>query len=284
MSYNSGTMKGGYFEGGYPEAGFFDIDDFLVAQSQWKMPDEARDALERFKKKTRYGPVLATGRPEAYVRDIIEKNNLDIDDFIAENGGITCLSNGKRMVYRNGDNAMRLREAIEKDYDGGGLWLFDYGTGEWVYQPCVLEDKETMVTLNCNPRFVKGMEGAGPEEIRKAAERLENYMLHKMEEIGIADKGDIYPVSDAREFVPHGLGKPVGMENIAGERNIDLDRSVAGGDNFGDLPMLRRAGFAITVDNAPNEIKEIVEKELGGYVSPLEHGYGFNDACQQMGI
>jgi 3-deoxy-D-manno-octulosonate 8-phosphate phosphatase (KDO 8-P phosphatase) len=72
------------------------------------------------------------------------------------------------------------------------------------------------------------------------------------------------------EFVRQGIqDKRAAFEDIAKEAGIPLDEAAFVGDDIVDIPAMRAGGFAIAVNNARAEVKE-----LAHYVTPHSGGDG----------
>lgn len=66
-----------------------------------------------------------------------------------------------------------------------------------------------------------------------------------------------------------GVDKGVGLRELAAHLNIDMSETIAIGDNFNDVAMLKEAGLSIAVANALPEIKEICD-----YVTVADNNQG----------
>ena len=65
------------------------------------------------------------------------------------------------------------------------------------------------------------------------------------------------------EMLPVGAEKGSGLQHLAQVLNIDLGNICAIGDYYNDLTMLHTAGFPVTVEGAPDDIKEICHLVTG---------------------
>jgi hydroxymethylpyrimidine pyrophosphatase-like HAD family hydrolase len=59
------------------------------------------------------------------------------------------------------------------------------------------------------------------------------------------------------EIGPATSSKGLAIDYISRQLGLDLGDCAAAGDSFNDIPMLKAAGFAYTVDNATEEVKQI---------------------------
>ena len=71
------------------------------------------------------------------------------------------------------------------------------------------------------------------------------------------------------ELNPYGVDKGLGLRDLCEHLQIDLSETIAIGDNFNDVGMLREAGLSAAVANAVPEIKEMCD-----YVCTADHNEG----------
>ena len=62
------------------------------------------------------------------------------------------------------------------------------------------------------------------------------------------------------ELMPKGITKGDGLTSLANILGIKQRNTSAIGDFDNDLPMLRAAGTAVVVDNAPDHVKAVADK------------------------
>lgn len=61
------------------------------------------------------------------------------------------------------------------------------------------------------------------------------------------------------EMSPEGIDKGTGLEELCALLGIPMEDTIAVGDSFNDLPVLRRAGLSVAVGNAKDAVKEICD-------------------------
>ena len=78
-----------------------------------------------------------------------------------------------------------------------------------------------------------------------------------------------YPERDLciLDILPAGCSKASAIEHLAALRGIAMRAVLAIGDNWNDLPMLRIAGSAALMSNAPGELKQLA-REHGWFIAP----------------
>lgn len=86
--------------------------------------------------------------------------------------------------------------------------------------------------------------------LHQVAEKIANY----------TDDLDVsYSSNRYLEFNAAGVNKGEGLKNLAQELNIDLENTIAIGDNFNDLPMIKVAGLGIGVANTNPDMKKFCD-------------------------
>jgi hydroxymethylpyrimidine pyrophosphatase-like HAD family hydrolase len=72
----------------------------------------------------------------------------------------------------------------------------------------------------------------------------------------------IYPEKDLSivDILPVGSSKATALQHLAGLRGLSVEETVAIGDNWNDLPMLRLAGHSVLMANAPADLKAIAHQ------------------------
>ena len=62
------------------------------------------------------------------------------------------------------------------------------------------------------------------------------------------------------ELSAEGVTKATGIKALCEYLSITSEQVMAAGDSNNDLEMLKHAGFAVVMDNANDEIKEVADK------------------------
>lgn len=71
------------------------------------------------------------------------------------------------------------------------------------------------------------------------------------------------------ELNREGVDKGLGLKELANHLGIDMKDTIAIGDNYNDVAMLKEAGLSIAMSNAPQDIKDICD-----YVTCANHNDG----------
>lgn len=85
-----------------------------------------------------------------------------------------------------------------------------------------------------------------------------------------SDTVDCFPSSlEYLEIMPKGVTKGTAVNDLISYFGIKKDEVLAIGDYYNDIDMFKAAGHSAAVNNAPDDIKKIVE-----YISPLDNNHG----------
>ena len=79
------------------------------------------------------------------------------------------------------------------------------------------------------------------------------------------------------DFTHCDANKGAAAARAAAMAGVDLDNSVAIGDSYNDLPMLRACGLAIAMDGAPREVLSAAQ-----HVVPSVHVDGLSMAIEEI--
>lgn len=69
----------------------------------------------------------------------------------------------------------------------------------------------------------------------------------------------VFSAENLLEFVPPTVNKGEGLKFLANHLGIDLSETIAIGDNFNDIEMIRMAGIGVAVANGRKEVKVIAD-------------------------
>ncbi|MFV0414502.1 MAG: Cof-type HAD-IIB family hydrolase [Oscillospiraceae bacterium] len=98
---------------------------------------------------------------------------------------------------------------------------------------------------------------AGPAHV---LEEVENY-------VSMQHYPGIYFVATDRnyfEMMPQGVSKGSALESLCEVMNIPLDNTIAIGDYYNDIDIMRKAGHSVAMANAPREIQILADETTAG--------------------
>ena len=241
----------------------FDLDGILLKDGM--MTSNGKEAVEKLLNHG-FHVIYSSGKNYWYTAGGLSFSNLLRDDTIimAENGGIIFFPFNREMVTfgcEKNDVAEVSREFIKRHchYENGNLVLREPRTPLWQ------EPKETIFTLF-------------PMDL-STIPTIKQYLEAIISERGL----DLYAIdhSDAVDTVSMGQHKGTALEYLCENSIINLRDTVAFGDGNNDKEMLETVGLPITVDNANDDIKELV-REKGGIITAGAYGAGVLEAVELL--
>ncbi|HLR91927.1 MAG TPA: Cof-type HAD-IIB family hydrolase [Atopostipes sp.] len=217
--------------------------------------------------------VLATGRGYSTVQGTLQEIGLhDLEDeyVISFNGGAVTENKDNKLLHLQGisfDFASELyRRGLDYDvcihvYTKEDVYVYNYVEEERAH----LETKMEVIEI-----FDKDIDFLKDEEIVKVLymNTDRDYLQQIEEELkDITQDSDItYSSNRYIEFNDKGVNKGAGITFLADHLGIDIEETIAIGDNFNDWPMLETAGLSVGVQNMVPELKERVD-----YVTEANH-------------
>ncbi|MDD2591672.1 MAG: Cof-type HAD-IIB family hydrolase [Erysipelotrichaceae bacterium] len=211
--------------------------------------------------------VIATGRGYQSVQDVLSELMMKeaLDEYVISlNGAI---------ITENHQNRLLALTTIEMDVIDK---LFAYGISKHVDMHIYTQDNVFVLNLDQEDReyLNKRIDYQPINEEQLSA--VKNHKIAKIifhynseaERLAIVE--DIKPITDGKIAVSFSsnryielnhldVNKGKGLAKLADFLNIPLSQTIAIGDNFNDLSMIKSAGLGVCVSNALNDIKEIAD-------------------------
>jgi HAD superfamily hydrolase (TIGR01484 family) len=217
--------------------------DFLVLQFVAELNRKARADARRF------AVTLCTGRQEPYVEAMMQAIDAHAPGIYENGGGLyspaqyrfaenPAIDAGKR------EKIAKVREILAKEIVETGMGQFQPG-------------KEVSLTLY-------------PARAGVTIPQLGDWARLALD--GKVSGLTVMSLVTSVDIVLDGIDKGAGVEWLSRETGIPLAQMAGIGDSSGDLPYLRRVGFAAAPANATDDVKRAVQ-----YVSPFEDGKGVVD-------
>lgn len=218
--------------------------------------------------------VCATGRPFSSIQNTLKEiGQYDKQDTytISLNGACVTENKGNRILYTKPMD-FSLADSIYQFGLQLDVCIHVY-TVDTVYAYRLNEDERNFLKGRMNVieinhtdlNFLKGI-----DIIKVLFENTDFEYLRSIEDAlpkEIQENCDL-SYSSARyfEFNRKGVHKGIGLEFLCRYLNLDINDSMAIGDNFNDLGMLRSAGISVGVKNIHPQIKDQVDR-----ISPYTH-------------
>ena len=227
----------------------------------------------------KYGVKLvpATGRGYASIQDelaLLGLHDLPGEYVISYNGAIITENKGNTLLQSNGLDYSVMKE------------IFDFGLTKDVCQH--VYTKDTVYVFNVNPYEKEKMDGYNGgcvyveensvdflknEKIYKILFQNTNvpYLMSLEEPMKNLTKNCAVSYSSNRymEFNTAGIDKGNGLRAVAEILGIDIKDTIAVGDNYNDIPMLKTAGLSVAVSNAVDDAKKAAR-----YVTKADNNKG----------
>ena len=234
----------------------------------------SRENIEAVRRAADAGVIvtIATGRMFEAALPVAEALGLDVP-IISYNGGL-IKSRGGRVYEEHTIDAQTARDIISfchardwyiQEYSGGQLRYVEQCTESRFYEnsqgvPGLAVGREGMLAHaagNCKLLLVTGGRAA---------------TLARSEEISAAFGAvvDVTRSADTLvEIVPKGISKASALRSLAAKLGIPVAETMAIGDAYNDLPMLKAAGKSVAMGNAFPEVKAAADYET---LTCEEHG------------
>jgi Cof subfamily protein (haloacid dehalogenase superfamily) len=237
--------------------------------------------------------VIATGRRHCYAMKILRDLDLRDTNALVSSNGTVIRTIGARLLDRTQMPVATARRVCEhmKDFRDTLVLTFDQvgADGEDTRGALVVEDFAKLAAtidrwVQTNAPFIaevkpleRALEGELPIQMmvcgkiarmREAEAKLmelphvsavgatpqpeEEITLHRTE---YADK-DLCIL----DILPAGCSKASALERLASMRGCSMTEVMAIGDNWNDVPMLRAAGRAVLMANAPNDVQQLAQE------------------------
>ena len=238
-----------------------DLDETLIGKNR-KICEENIRMIRRAREAGVYF-VPATGRGFTTVTGTLKDLGVyDMEDqyVMSFNGGVLTENKGSRIIDVRGMSYELACELFEraKNFD---VAVRVY-TMDTVYVFNMDEEERAFIggakgTIEC---FEKDLGFLKDTQLMKIVYAKGSYpYLMQIEKDGLDDLKDAldigYSVGRYMELNPKGINKGSGLKRLADHLGIDIRETIAVGDNYNDLPMIKAAGLGVCVANSPEEMK-----------------------------
>lgn len=230
--------------------GTFITSDYMVTEPTRNAIQDAIDQGLLF--------TLTSARSPFCIEPVLAKTGLS-SCIAAFNGGL-ILDEHRNVLYEKGFSVSEASDIIDV-IDASGLdilWSF-YTADKWIAKD------------NTDPRVVNEEKIVEVNALQGTPKDLaSDTMIYKVMCVGeAADLAQLEPVlrnhfpaytiihsaTNYLEVTASGINKAAALRHLCDAKGIDSKDSIAFGDNYNDLDMLKAAGLGILMGNAPKELK-----------------------------
>lgn len=267
-----------------------DLDETLLNDNHF-VGKKNHDAILKARKEYGVKFVPATGRGFMQIQAELAKLGLkDIEDeyVISFNGGALSENKGNRIIEFNGLSFDKMKEIFE-----AGL---NFDVCQHIYTPDKLyvfnlseSEKERLAHLKLDVIYPKENNVDFLKDTPVAKILYQNtdvpYLMSLENKLRSITDGCVaisYSSNRYMEFNAIGVNKGQGLIDLANKLDIDIKDTIAVGDNYNDLSMLKVAGLSVGANNAVDDVKAICDyvtkaNNNEGVVDELIRRYIFNE-------
>ena len=236
-------------------------DDHLVGQRN-------HDAILKARKEHGIKFVPATGRGFMQIQPELKElglNDLEGEYVISFNGGALSENKGIRVIEFKGLPFAKMKEIFE-----AGL---NFDVCQHIYTPDTVyvfnlsdSEKKRLAELKlevvyCQENNVDFLKDTPVAKILYQNEDVP-YLMSLEEKLKPITDGCVavsYSSNRYMEFNALGVDKGQGLIDLANKLGIDIKDTIAVGDNYNDISMLKVAGLAVAANNAVDDVKAICD-------------------------
>lgn len=254
-----------------------DLDETLLDQSH-RIPKRNSEAIKRAQQEYGVKFVPATGRGYASVQETLKELGLHdmADEYVLSfNGGALTENKDNRLLQFKEMPFKKMEELFEfgvkQDvcihvYTQEELYVFNMSESEqerfngdtMVYQ----ERLDNSVGFLKEERIAKILFQNIDTEYLRSLEPKVSHLTDGQCEVS-------YSSNRYMEFNSLGIDKGQGLRDLARLLDIDISETIAVGDNYNDMAMLKTAGLSVAAGNAVPDVKAACD-----YVTQADHNEG----------
>lgn len=239
---------------------FTDLDGTLL-NSQKTITPKTLEALKQCSARG-IALVLSSSRNLEGIEHIPKKYGIDC--YISALGGGLIVDKDRKIIFEKGMTARTAQSVVTFIESKLPFVTWNIFTArEWIVKntsdPRVIREQNIVkayakngraTDIDCGVSVDKMLCMCSPSDTKRTAEVLSK----EFGDLAVVQSSDILI-----EINPKGVNKGLGVKKICEHLGIDLSQTIAFGDNFNDFEMLKTAGLAFAMENAPDEFKQNFE-------------------------
>ncbi len=231
---------------------FFDLDGTLIDHSINAIPKSTKETIDKLKQNG-HVIVIATGRPPCLIYNV--DKDLGIETVIASNGRYVISEN---KVIWNDYIDPSVVERFTEDMKRRGIDLAFESQDDFVISGrtnSLVDDFISYFNLKTPPVA---------ENFHKNNKILQMVMFYDNSDF--SDIQDAYPELDFNISCPYGVDinvqggmKEVGVKKVLQYFGFDIKDTIAVGDGYNDIAMIKIVNYGIAMGNACEPLKEVAD-------------------------
>lgn len=242
--------------------------DETLLNDQHEICQRNVDAIIRAKKEFGVKFVPATGRGYLSIQHNLKTLGLydEANEYVLSfNGGALTENRGNNLIQFKGLDFLKMKEIFEygldKDvcirvYTKDQIFVFNLSESEAI--------RINSLKVPCNMMSENNVDFLADEPIAKILyQNLDIPYLkaleHKMKSITDGHCSVTYSSNRYMEFNALGVDKGQGLCDLVNILGLDIKDTIAVGDNYNDLAMLKVAGLSVAAQNATQDIKAVCD-------------------------
>lgn len=232
-----------------------DMDGTLLNDENEVTP-AVREAIKKARNKGVYFTV-STGRPIEGIENYLDILDGDIP-VISCNGAIIVTAQTRRLMQKSEISHSAALEILERGKKEGAVVAAWSGDKLYSSEPTSVYSEFYKLLSNINTLDISLLPD---DEVTKLVWIIPPERVMELQKSYVPPKG-VQSKSSGEyflEFFSSDIGKDKALGLLAERLGIDVSETIAVGDNYNDLEMLRFAGLGVAMGNAPDEVKEAAD-------------------------
>ncbi|MGO0155076.1 Cof-type HAD-IIB family hydrolase [Leuconostoc mesenteroides] len=241
-----------------------DIDGTLINDER-QIPADVKSAVQQALAKD-VKVVITTGRPLPGVRDILDELGIAGSQqyVITHNGGLMQTADGAQILFHAALDLAEYKELNtfmreQKTYIQAEDQFAAYTTNHLVHRWASFENSLVNLPLHIvdsdneleDIEIIKGIANAESDDLDRVQANVPTSISNKM--------SVIRSTANNLEFINKAASKGNALEALANALNVDIENTMAIGDQENDYSMIERAGLGVAMGNAIDKIKMIAD-------------------------
>lgn len=252
----------------------FDMDMTLLDHATWRIPDSARQAIERLREN--YYIVIATGRDmdSKFSKDL--KREVKSDAIIHLNG--TKITVGDQLIYEHTMDPTLVERILAFAKDKPFAVGLSVGKEDYYSNPEYVTRHDKLRFGKSDRRF-RDTKALLDGSVRTMTYIGQEEGVHSIEAEFPELKLPMFAGKQGADVMEKEASKAVGLRRLCDYLGVDLKDTVAFGDSMNDYEILSEAGIGVAMGNCIEELKSVAD-----YITTPIQEDGIWNACVALGL